>query len=89
MKLKHTFVISEVAGQKVAVPIDCGYGEQNIIKINDTGAYILELLKNDISRDQIIADIKQNFTVESDIELEKWVSNFLQKLKEAEVLEND
>ena len=54
MKLKYNFVINEVAGQKVAVPIDCGCGEQSVIKTNDTGDYILNLLKTDISKEEIL-----------------------------------
>ena len=54
MKLKYTFAINEVAGQMIAVPVDCEYGQQSIIKTNDTGAYILNLLKTDISLDEIL-----------------------------------
>ncbi len=89
MKLKYNFVISEIAGQKVAVPIDCGNGEQSIIKINDTGAYILEKLKVDTSKEEIIKSILCDFDVEDENNLEKWVADFIQKLKEAEVLTDD
>ena len=63
MKLKYTFAVNEVAGQLVAVPIDCEYGEQSIIKTNETGAYILNLLKTNISVQDILANIKENFEV--------------------------
>lgn len=86
MKLKYTFVINEVAGQKVAVPIDCGYGEQSIIKTNDTGAYILELLKNDISLKEILEKIKLDFEIDSEQNLENWLEHFIEQLKKADVL---
>lgn len=89
MKLKYNFIISEIAGQKVAVPIDCGNGEQSIIKINDTGAYILEKLKTNTSKEEIIESIKYDFNIDNEENIENWVANFIQKLKEAEVLADD
>ena len=89
MKLKYTFVINEVAGQTVAVPIDCAGGEQSIIKTNETGAYILDLLKNDITLQDILANIKENFDVSDTGEVENWVNEFLQTLKNANVLTDE
>ena len=89
MKLKYTFAVNEVAGQFVAVPIDCEYGEQSIIKTNETGAYILDLLKNDITFQDIIANIKENFDVSDTDEVENWVNEFLQTLKNANVLTDE
>lgn len=89
MKLKHNFVINEIAGQKVAVPIDCGLGEQSIIKTNDTGEYILNLLKTDITKKEIIAKINEDFEINSQDELKSWLDSFIEKLKAAEVLSDD
>jgi hypothetical protein len=89
MKLKYTFVINEVAGQTVAVPIDCADGEQNIIKTNATGAYILNLLKTETTIDKILEDIKQNYEIPSEEELKNWVIGFIEKLKTADVLADD
>lgn len=89
MKLKYTFVINEVAGQTVAVPIDAASGEQSIIKTNKTGAYILEQLKEDVSFDGILTKIKTDFEVKDEKELENWIKNFIEKLKSADVLINE
>ena len=89
MKLKYNFVINEVAGQKVAVPIDCGCGEQSVIKTNDTGEYILNLLKTDISKEEILNKINEDFEISSQDELSNWVDAFIEKLKSAEVLSDD
>lgn len=86
MKLKYTFAISEVAGQTVAVPIDSGYGEQSIIKTNETGAYILNLLKEEITLSQIISKIKEDFETESEEALEATVNKFIDSLKAADLL---
>lgn len=89
MKLKYNYVINEVAGQKVAIPIDSGYGEQSVIKTNDTGAYIIELLNTSITKQEIIAKIEQEFEIESKEILEIWIDSFLEKLKSADVLSDD
>ncbi len=89
MKLKYNFVINEVAGQKIALPIDCGFGEQNVIKTNDTGAFILEILKSDVTKEDIIEKINAEYSVESQEALKNWLDNFLQKLKERDVLCDD
>ncbi len=89
MKLRYTFVINQVAGQMVAVPVDCPKGEQSIIKTNETGAYILELLKNDISKEEILSKINMDFEIENQDKLKAWLCDFLQKLKDAEVLTDD
>lgn len=89
MKLKYEFVINEVAGQKVAVPLNCSHGEQSIIKTNDTGAYILELLKNDTTKEEIISKINEDFEIESQDKLNLWLDSFFDKLKSADVLSDD
>lgn len=89
MKLKYTFAINEVAGQMIAVPVDCEYGQQSIIKTNDTGAYILNLLKTDISLDEILKDIKNNFEIDDETELKNWICEFLKNLENAGVLVNE
>ena len=86
MKLKYTFAVSDVAGQTVAIPVDSGYGEQSIIKTTDTGAYILNLLKQDITIDDIISQIKKDFETESEEALETTVNKFIDSLKAADLL---
>lgn len=89
MKLKYTFAINEVAGQTIAVPVDCEYGEQSIIKTNETGAYILELLKTNTTLQDILINIKNNFEVEDQELLETWVASFIGTLESAGVLEDE
>lgn len=86
MKLKYTYAISQVAGKTVAVPINSGKGTQNVIKTNQTGAFILKLLKDDITIPEIIAKIKETYAVESDEALEMWVNKFIDNLKSIDAL---
>ncbi len=88
MKLKYNFVLNDVAGQKVAVAVDDSNSDYNsLIKLNDTGVYILEMLKNDVTVEEIVTSIKNDFEVEPAQNIEKIVEDFISKLKEADVLE--
>lgn len=86
MKLKYEYVINTVANQIVAVPLNCGNGKQNIIKTNQTGAFILELLKNNIQKEQIIEKICSEYKIADLDKLNLWVDSFIEKLKSADVL---
>lgn len=86
MKLKYEYVINTVANQIVAVPLNCGNGKQNIIKTNQTGAFILELLKNDTQKVQIIEKICSEYEITDIDKLNLWVDSFIEKLKLADVL---
>ena len=86
MKLKYEYVINTVADQIVAVPLNCQTGKQNIIKTNETGAFILELLKNSIEKQQIIEKICSEYKIESLDKLNLWVDSFIEKLQSADVL---
>lgn len=72
MKLKYNFVTNEVADKIVAVAVGGDLEKFNgFIKMNDTGAYIFNMLKSDVTEEEI----------------RETVSEFVGKLKEADVLE--
>lgn len=88
MKLKYDFIINDIAGQKVAIAVsDNVKYYSRFIKINDTGAYIMEKLKDDTTVQEIVKAIKTDFEVSADQNIEQMVNNFIEKLKEADVLE--
>lgn len=88
MKLKYEFVINDIAGEKVAVAMGEGFSYlKRFLKLNDTGAYIMEKLKNDTTVEEIVSAIKTDFEVSADQNIEQMVNNFIEKLKEADVLE--
>lgn len=88
MKLKYDFVISEVAGKKVAVATGGGLAKFNgFLKMNDTAAFIFELLKNDITEEQIVEKLCENFEGATKEEMAKCVTDFVEELRQAEVLQ--
>ncbi len=88
MKLKYNFVTNEVADKIVAVAVGGDLEKFNgFIKMNDTGAYIFNMLKSDVTEEEIVAAMKKDYEGATEEEIRETVSEFVGKLKEADVLE--
>ena len=88
MKLKYNFVTNEVADKIVAVAVGGDLEKFNgFIKMNDTGAYIFNMLKSDVTEEEIVAAMKKDYEDAAVEEIRETVSEFVGKLKEADVLE--
>lgn len=88
MKLKYNFVVNDVAGKKVAVAVGEDLAKFNgFIKMNENSAFVFNLLKNDVSEDDIIAALVKEFSVEDNDELREGVRGFIAGLNAEGVLE--
>ena len=88
MKRKYNFVTNEVADKIVAVAVGGDLEKFNgFIKMNDTGAYIFNMLKSDVTEEEIVAAMKKDYEDAAEEEIRETVSEFVGKLKEADVLE--
>lgn len=55
MRLKCDFEVMDINDEKIAVPVGDHASEfHGVIKLNDTGAFILGLLKQETSEDDIV-----------------------------------
>lgn len=83
MKLKYKFVTNEVAGKTVAVAV----GEDlesfgGFIKLNETGAFIFSLLREEISKEEIVTavlgeyDVSEEKAIKSTEEFLRYLSSF-------------
>lgn len=89
MKLKYNFVTNVVAGKTVAVAIGEDLSNFNgFIKMDENGAFIFNLLKNDITEDEIIAAVVKEYGVEDNSELREGVNGFIASLVKEGVIEN-
>ncbi len=87
MKLKYNFVINNVAGSVVAVPVGTDSAAfKGYIKLNDTGAYIFKSLKTGASREELIEGILRDFEGAQRQEVEKTVDEFLDKLRASDII---
>ncbi len=88
MKLKFEFVVNDIADQKVAVAVGEGLEEFNgFLKMNDTGASILEKLKNDITMDELISAMAKEYPEETNETVTDCVKEFVGKLTDAGLIE--
>lgn len=88
MKLKYNFVTNEVADKIVAVAVGDDLSEFNgFIKMNETGAYIFNMLKNDVTVDEIVTAMQKDYDDATEAEIRETVEEFIGELKKAEVLE--
>ena len=88
MKLKYNFVTNEVADKIVAVAVGDDLSKFNgFIKMNDVGAYIFNMLKDDVTVDDIVEAMKKDFTDATEDEIRETVEGFVAELKKADVLD--
>lgn len=88
MKLKYNFVTNEVADKIIAIPVNEDLEEFNgFIKLNDIGAVAFNMLKNDVTEEEIVTALMEKFPEHSIDETKKAVSSFINKLKEENVIE--
>lgn len=88
MKLKYNFVMNKVADKNVAVAVGADSEKFNgFIKMNDTGAYIFNMLKKDVTEDEIVASLEKEYEGVTKQELLYTVKEFIVRLKESDVIE--
>ena len=87
MKLKYEFIINQVADQMVAVPVGNSLENFNgFLKVNDVGAEILEILKNDVTVEEIAAEMLKKHPEATMEEALETIKMFTDKLIEAGVV---
>ena len=87
MKLKYEFITNEIADKIVAVAVGEDLENFNgFVKMNDIGAYIFNMLKNDVTEDDIIAAMIKDYPDNTEAEIKEAVSGFIAGLKESDLL---
>ncbi len=87
MKLKYNFVVNDVAGETVAVSVGGTADSFNgYIKLNETGAFIFKMLKNDVTREDIIEALSREYPDATNADICESVDALIKKLSEAKML---
>lgn len=88
MKLKYEFIINQVADNMVAVPVGDGMEQfGGFLKMNDIGAEILEILKNDVTAEEIAQELLKKHPESNMEEALETVTNFTDTLKENGIID--
>ena len=88
MKLKYEFVVNQVVDQMVAVPV--GGDLENFsgfIKMNDIGAEIFEILKNDATLEEIVEIMLKKHPEATKEEAIETVTEFTEQLKKEGIVD--
>lgn len=87
MKLKYEFMIRQVAGENVLIPMGkSALSFSGMVTANDVGAFICEKLQRDTTREELLEAVCDTFEVDRDT-AEKDLDEYLQLLRKARLLE--
>ena len=84
MKLKDTFIIHESEGEQILIDVSSTFA--GLIRSNKTAAFIVECLKNDTTKEDIVNVMYEMYEV-SRAELDRDVEKIISKLREVGALE--
>lgn len=87
MKLREGYLLRKVAGKNIVVSVGSDVEFNGMLTLNDTGVFFWELLKNDTTKEEMLAKILEEYDVSED-EASSDLDDFLTKLKEAKLLED-
>lgn len=87
MKLSENFVLKNIAGENVVMPVGDAVGKINgMIKLNPSAKVIWEALEENKDVEGILEEMKKNFQGVDDETLKEDINYFLNKLREHEIL---
>lgn len=89
MKMKHDFVLRHIVGEYVLIPMGKGALEfSGMVSTNAVGALILEKLRTNTSREEIVAAICAEFEIDEATATAD-MEQFLARLEKVGLLENE
>lgn len=87
MKIKEGFITKKVAGDVIVIPAEQALVDfKAIITLNETGAYLWELLREDTSKEKLLENMLKEYDVDEKI-LSADIDEFLSVLEEKGLLE--
>ena len=87
MKVKQNFILRDVAGMHVAMPLDAAFVNLNgMITLNNSGALLWRLLERGATRDSLVDALLVEYEVTRE-DAFKDVDSFIAKLDSAHCIE--
>ena len=89
MKLKSKYILKTIADKTIAIALEKGSeATDGVITLNETGAFIFEQINDGADFDTIVEKFFNIYDVSKE-EAEKAVENFVDYLKNSNLLEDD
>lgn len=87
MKIKEGFLLRNVAGNHVVVPIGEATVDFNgMMSLNETGAFLFEKLIEGTNKEQLIEDLMSAYDVDRELAI-KDVEDFIRKVEREDLFE--
>lgn len=87
MKLKYDFAVQKVTDFWAAVPVGKDALKcDNVVSLNETARDMFNLLRNDITEDQLVQQMLQEYKGVDETQLRADAQAFIQRLQEADLL---
>lgn len=87
MKIKEGYLLREVAGSTIVVPVGEGSMDfSGVITLNSVGAFLWKQLENGITEEKLLDRVLGEYDVDADT-AKADIAEFIEKLKGAELLE--
>ncbi len=87
MKIKNSYVLRNVAGENLVVPLgDSGVNFNSVITLNGSGKFLWELMQNDTDTDTLIDAVLKEYEIDRTT-AERDVLGFIKSLRENGILE--
>ena len=85
MKLKDGFVLREIAGETVVIPVNGDLNLNHIITLNGTGLFLWKLLEQETDEDAVLSALLAEYEVDESV-AKSHVAAFINELKEHDFL---
>lgn len=87
MKIKSGFIVREVAGSTVAVPLDPTHTFGNMLKLNGTGKFLWEKLCADVTLEELVSLLVEEYEIDAPT-AKRDIERFLESLRALGALED-
>lgn len=86
MKINENFLLRDVAGQKVVLPVGEAAEKFNgMIRLNDTGIYLWTLLEQDTDEDALLSAMLRDYEIDEETARAD-IHRFVETLRRAGIL---
>lgn len=87
MKIKQGYILREVAGSHVVLPVgEATIDFNGMASLNETGAFLFEKMKEDITENSLVEALLEAYEID-EATAKKDVEIFVSKIREAGIIE--
>lgn len=86
MKLKHTYLMREVAGQTVVIPAEGATDLNTMITLNETGKLLWQRLEQECTLEDLTRVLTENYPDVAEADAAEHAAAFVAKLKENDIV---